>query len=553
MFDATTLAAVAAELNETILHGRVQDVVQLDALTFGFEIYANHARRYLLLTAHPDDARAHLVAEKFRGTGETPSAFLSLIRKYVEGAFIDRIEQLPHERVLKIQCDHSAEGISTLVVETIGKYSNIILLDVAGVVLDAAKRVPGHLNRARVILPNHPYVPPPPQTKRDPDTLVPSALADALTQNVGTPLWQTLVRTVSGVSPVLAREIAYRVSGKTNAVCDPTQAADIARTLAQLMRNPYEPCMAFENAEPVSFAPYPLTHLPNYQTFASMSVAIETFYGALDVYAAAKETLAANLAEARDKLARKCDALAAQAARGADVERLKTSGEMILAYAYQIAPGQTRLHADMGDGVMEIPLDAHLSAVENAQQFFKAYHAAKDAAARVPQLLADARVQLEYAEQMLNDLDLAENRGEIDAVILAAREAGLVNATRRVSKQPAGLYGPRTFMSREGLTILVGKNAKQNEAVTFERARADDLWLHARNVAGAHVVIVGNGRPVPESTIDEAARLAAQYSQARTDSRVDVIVTERKHVRRVRGGKPGLVTVQQSKTVRVVL
>ncbi|MBI3536555.1 MAG: DUF814 domain-containing protein, partial [Chloroflexi bacterium] len=203
------------------------------------------------------------------------------------------------------------------------------------------------------------------------------------------------------------------------------------------------------------------------------------------------------------------------------------------------------------NGKMIIRLDPKFSAVENAQKYFAEYKRLKVAAARVPALLARANADLEYAEQMLNDLELAENRAEIDAVMHAARAAGLVNQTRRVPKIPARVSAPREIKSRDGFTILIGKNARQNEDITFNHARPNDLWLHARGVAGAHVVIRGAGKEIPLSTIKEAAQLAAQNSQARNESRVDVIVTEKKNVRRVRGGKPGMVTVREERVVRV--
>ncbi|MGE5261833.1 MAG: NFACT family protein, partial [Acidobacteriota bacterium] len=180
MFDATALQAIADELKEKVLHGRVQEIMQLDALTFGFEIYAGHTRHYLYVSAHPEDARVHLASQKLRGSGEAPSAFLLLLRKYAEGAFVDSIAPLPHERVLRIAFDHSVEGISTLVVETIGRYSNIILLDADDVVVDSVKRVGAQVNRARVTLPKHKYAPPPAQDKLDPSTLEPAKLARAL-------------------------------------------------------------------------------------------------------------------------------------------------------------------------------------------------------------------------------------------------------------------------------------------------------------------------------------------------------------------------------------
>ncbi|MBM3127014.1 MAG: fibronectin/fibrinogen-binding protein [Chloroflexi bacterium] len=551
MFDAITLAAVAAELNEKILRGRVQDIAQLDAHAFGVEIYAQHTRRYLYLTAHPQDARVHLVAQKLRARGLPPSPLLLLLRKRVENALLDAITPLQHERVLQLRFDHAREGITTLVVETIGKYANLVLLDADGVVLDALKRVDATINRARVVLPRHVYAPPPPQAKIHPGNLDPSDLARILAANPRALLRHTLVGSIAGVSPLLAREIAFRVTGECDAPNDPRRAVDIVATFHALTRAPWQPCVAFEDDEPAAFAPYPITHSPHHQIFPSISAAIESFYGAPESYAAVKEPLRAQIADARDRLARKRDALADALPSAAEVERLRASGETILAHAHAIARGQGILKIEIGDSGLEIALNPNLSAVENAQKFFKEYHRQKDARARVPALLAAANVEVEYAEQTLTDLELAESRAEIDAVIAAARDAGLIAvAKQRVKTAPSV---PREFTSREGFAILVGKNARQNEEVTFRRAKSDDVWLHARNVAGAHVVIVRAGRAISESTIEEAAGLAARYSAARGETRVDVIVAPRKQVQRARGGRAGMVTVRGERTVSVAL
>jgi predicted ribosome quality control (RQC) complex YloA/Tae2 family protein len=552
VFDATALQAIADELNDKVLHGRVQEIVQLDALTFCLEIYSAHQRHYLYVCAHLEDARVHLVSRKLRGSGETPSAFLMLLRKYAEGSFIESAASLPHERVLRITFDHSVEGISTLVVETIGRYSNIILLDTDDVVLDSLKRVSAQVNRARVTLPRHTYAPPPPQDKLALATLEPPKLARALLDQRGQPLWQTLVKTVAGVSPTLAREVAFRTMGHTDAPTGTARAEVVLGTLSLLAHAPWEPSVAYDEdtGDPVDYAPYALLQFRNRRTFGSISAALEEFYGAPESYAAAKEPLRTALSEARDRLARKRDALSKSMPGEGQIELLKTNGELVLAYAYQIKPGQTMLAAESGSGILKIPLDASLSPVENAQKYFKDYHRAKDSAARVPALLQEANAQVEYAEQMLNDLELAENRGEIDAVVQAAREAGLLTEARPRAK--AIVSEPRVVQSKDGFTIVVGRNARQNDQVTFRRARPDDVWLHARGVVGAHVVVLRAGREVPESTITEAAALAAHYSQARDESRVDVIVAPRKNVRRLRGGKPGMVTVRDERVVTVV-
>jgi len=370
MFDATTLAAIADELNEKILRGRVQEIVPLDALTFGLEIYAQHARHYVYVTAHPDDARVHLVSQKLRGGGETPSPFLLLLRKYAEGAFVDSVAPLPNERVLKVQFDHAVEGVSTLVVETIGIYANLILVDAGGTVIDALKRVPSTINRARTILPRHAYAPPPPQSKFSPRELTPSDLVQVLAENRGAPLWQALVKSVAGVSPLLAREIEHRVPPSSS---ETQRAQELWGTLRSLVCPPWQPTVAFEEGEPAAFAPYTLTQLADARPFDSISAAIEAFYGAPESYAAVKEPLRARIAEARDRLARKRDALAESLPSAEEVERLKASGEWILASAAQITPGQDALTVEREDGRLEIPLNPQLSAVENAQRYFKEY------------------------------------------------------------------------------------------------------------------------------------------------------------------------------------
>ncbi len=553
MFDVITLSAVVDELNDKLVHGRVQEIVQLDALSFGFEVYAGHARHYLYAGVHANDARIHLVGAKLRGSGEEPSALLALLRKYVEGAFIDRIEQLPFERVLRIEFDHAGEGVSTLVVETIGKYSNLILLDAEGTVLDAVKRVDGSINRVRVTLPRHPYAPPPPQNKLSPAFLDPAKLTRALSENRAGPLWQTLVRSVAGVSPLAAREIAYRVAGRVDAPAGSARSELIVAVLERLSQPPWQPTVALEDDEPAEYAPYELTQYRTVRAWPAMSAAIEAFYGAPEAYAAAKAPLLAALAETREKLARKRDSLAESLPDKGAVERLRTRGELILAYAHSVLPGQRMLAAETENGIEQIELDPELSAVDNAQKYFKEYHRAKDAAAHVPALLAAANAQVAYADQMLNDLELAENRQEMDAVVQAARDAGLVNRSRKISTNSSGLKEPRVVQSRDGFTILVGKNARQNEEITFRRAKPEDVWLHARNVAGAHVVVLRAGREVPESTIQEAARLAVAYSQARGETRADVIVAERRRVHRARGAarRPGMVTITGERVITV--
>lgn len=553
MFDALTARALGAELNGTITRGRVQAVVVAAPLTIGLEVYAHHTRRYLLASAEPSRPRLHLVTEKLRAAPLVQTPFMLLVKKYLDGAFINRIEVVPRERILHIEFDHHAQGISTLVVELMGRLSNLILLDPGGFILDAIRRVPPSVNRVRSIQPREKYLPPPPQDKADPLAINPAQLEHRLARAAGETLAERLVQTVAGTSPLLARELAFRALGDADAPYDPTRVVALHAELWRIWRSPAEPTLGYEDGQVSAVAAFDLKQDASTEAVPSMSAALEKYFGADLSYEAVKAPYRKQIVSALEKLQRMRASLQRELVPDADIEQLKTKGEMILGYQYALTPGQTMLRAETGEGVLEIALDSDLSAVENAQKYFAEYKHAKEAAARVPSRLADAENDIAYAEQILNDLDTAETRAEIDEVLAEAREADLLREHAPRGGTRSARSEPRIFYSPDGFQVLVGRNARQNEEVTFERAGGDDIWLHARGHAGAHVVILTNGAQVPQTSLEFAAGLAAFYSQARAEGAVDVSIAPRRNVRRV-GGKaahPGLVTVRDERVIRV--
>ncbi len=554
MIDALVVHALGAELNGTIAGGRVQQVFFLAPLVIGLEVYAMHERRYLAASAEPQRARLLLVSEKLRSASVPLTPFFLLLKKYAQGAFLHRVVVAPRERILRLEFDSRAQGVSTLVVELLGARGNLILLDAGGFILDALPRVPASAQRARTLEPRVKYAPPPPQGKADPLAVSVQALGEALRRANGATLAEKLVNGVAGTSPLLAREVAYRVSRDTQTPYNPAFDAPLHEILTQVWREPAAPSIAWREAQPVAIAAFTLTHLPNVEPVSGMSAALEKFYGAAESYQAVKIALRAQMETARAKLQRKLFSLQRELAPSAEIEKLKLSGEMILGYQYALAPGQTMLRAPVDEQLtLDIALDPKLNAVENANVYFEKYKRARDAQARVPARLAEAENDLAYAEQIFNDLDQAETRAEIEQVADAARQAHLLSETKLRSGGGGVRTGPRLFVSPDGLTVWVGRNARQNDELTFERANPNDVWLHARGRAGSHVVIASNGADVPPTTLEYAAALAAFYSQARDENAVDVIYTPRKNVHRVRGAgaHPGLVTVREEKTVRV--
>jgi len=609
-FDFWTAAAVADELRRVATPSRVQQVVQVDAASLALELYASRQRRYLLLSADQQAPRVHLLADKPRRGVDTPSTLLQLLRKYVRGAALVAVHQPPWERVLRLEFHHPEFGPTWIVVELIGRWANLLLLRRAAAPSPPAPLPPGGEGSARGVAlgvrpapspsegegwgegehrilecihrhrpqdgalrpaqPGQLYQPPPAQAGLAPDALDEAAVRRLLAAaGPETPLWRALVEGVHGVSPLAAREIVQRALGDAQArVGSGGDATALVATVAAWVEmardNAWQPCLARDAlGAPLAFAPYQLTHRSDAHLtpLASISAAVEQFYDEKaqsvgDSYAVARRQVEASLQRAQRGLEKRQAAIQRQLLPVEEIQRLRASGEWILALATQIVPRQVELALPEGVELPSIRLDPALSPAENAAAYFKRYRKARRAAEMGQPRLDELAVELRYLEQLGADLALAADRNEIDAVRAALGEAGYARQ-RKLARSETGqsripVQGPRRFTSVEGYTILVGRNSRQNEQITFELAGPDDLWLHARGWPGSHVVIRSGGQPVSAETVQQAAGLAAFYSKAQREGWVDVIVAEKRRVRRPPGKRhPGMAMVDGERVVRV--
>jgi len=561
-FDTFSIAAMAAELRQSLLNGRVQRVAQINSLTFGFEIFVHPTRHYLTVSAEPQAPRLHLSLDKSRrGVGNNTPLML-VLRKYMRGARLVGVEQPPFERILYLQFTGPLQP-TTLAVELLGTRSNLILLDPQQIILGVA-RLPKATVRPgrRLLLPNQPYQPPPPQDKLRPNELTEYTLRRELDEaSANMPLARLLPQVVTGVSPLLAREVVFRATGSVKTpvgqIRQLSPLLNAFHTLfARLETGDWQPVLAVDDAGgPQAFAPYPLTHLPRTQPVATLSEAVEIYFAdAAAGYAAAKAPLQQAIDQARQRLERRRQKLEEDAAAQANPDALKQYGEMILACAHQITPGQTELLVDWlpGESPTRIALDASLSASENAQQYFSRYRKAQRAGQEIPTQLKKIEQESRYLDQLEQDLAMAENRPDIDAVASALADAGHTRARQGKKKQKQqAVSNYLRLTAPDGATVWVGKNSLQNAHLTFNRAKPDDLWLHARGVPGAHVIIpTAQGLPTEEDVL-WAAGVAAWYSKARHDTAVDVDVTVKKYVRAIKGAPPGMVTLRNESTLHV--
>ncbi len=555
--DHLTLACLRDRL-DGLLGARVQRVVLPDERSIGLELYAGR-RLQLLISANTQHPRMLLVPQKPRRGVQTETPLLLLLRKWVRSGRLVDVTQPPWERILTLHFDGEA-GRCRLVSELIGRYSNVILVGPDGDVLEAVKHVGPEINRYRVTLPAHPYEPPPqPPNRQAPIEVSAHEWAGILSSVEGDrALHRVLTSQLFGVSPTAAREVAARTAGGPEAEAREAPPEGVAQALAELF-SPLEdgvwaPHVALDEAgDVIAFAPYKLRQFERREPVPEISEAIWRYFEqrlTTDAYATARERVQKLIDDAVSSVEHALEQVRAQRVDQQKVDALREAGELLLSYQHRVERGAKQVTVPGYDGEPRtIDLDPTLTPVENAQATFERYRKAKRAAKRIPARIRVLETDLAYLKQLASDLALAESRPEIDAVHEALVEAGW---TQRKPKQSSSGMAkrPRRFDVGD-FPVFVGRNAPQNEQVTFQRGGPNDLWLHARGLPGAHVIVKSGGQPVPDEVVERAAELAAYYSSARQSDQVDVDVTERRFVKRAPGRRPGLVSYRNEETLLV--
>lgn len=550
--DTLAMTAICHELRQ-LIGAKIQDSVIASPISIALELYANHRRQWLLLSAHPKWARIALHTTKIPRGVDTTTPLLLLLRKYVEDGRITDIQQLDLERIIVVSIAKAHESrnsdddeptepptITTvkLIIEIMDQRSNIFLVDDNDIVLECVKRVPAHLSR-RVALPQHPYQLPPVPTKADPRAPIDPTVLDGLAQS--SDLAKGLVGAFLGVSPQMARESVHRGG---------SDVAASVTALQQLFAQPAEPCIIKgDNGQPIGFAAYRLTHRSDSEPVESLNAAITTYYAAHEMlgdYQRRRDALRSRINEHRERLSRQLNHLQQEMTKAEALEQLRWEGQMIYAYIHSITPSMTQLEVD---GAI-IKLEPHVPPSQQAQARFKAYDKAKSAVEGLPDRIQHVSDELQGIDETLAFLTMADGFEAIESVARDAMTAGWLKANDVPKQSRVRPMPPLRIVVDQATTIYVGRNAYQNQLVTFTIGEAHDTWLHARNMPGAHVIIKSSGRPVDDEVLQRAARLAAYYSSGRADNAVDIDICRRSAVRRIKGGPVGLVSYHAERTIR---
>ena len=565
--DAICLQAVVEELRPQLLNLRI-DKVQQPARDQVILLLRGNKR--LLLNAGANAPRIQLT-ETARDNPAEPPMFCMLLRKHLVGARVADITQPLLERLVRLELDITDDfgqpGKRTLVLEAMGRRSNLILLDGEGRIIDCMRRVDADMSAQRQVLPGLYYEPPAsvgrlPITEESEEGFR-QKLAAA---NPERQLDAFLLDSYFGISPLMARELAFRTAGASDArllELNETGRTNFWREIYQfsdaIKENKFTPIMLKKEGSPEEFACFPILQyggLLEPERFDSFSALLDSFYEQRERQERVRQRgadLIRTATTARDRLRRKLAMQEKDYAATQDRDRLRICGDLITSNLYRMERGQSKLVCenfyDENCAETTIQLDPLLTPQQNAAKYYKRYTKAKTAEKYLREQMEFARRDAEYLESVLEEISHAETEQDFIDIRNELRDAGFLR--KQGKKEIKRAAKPRGFRTTSGFRVLVGRNNRQNDQLTCKEADHRDLWFHTQKIHGSHVILCTEGREVDDDTIVEVAKLAAYYSQSRESGNVPVDYTMVKNVKKPAGARPGMVIYKTCRTVNV--
>ena len=565
--DAICLQAVVEELRPQLLNLRIDKVQQpaRDQV-----ILLLRGNRRLLLNAGANAPRIQLT-ETARDNPAEPPMFCMLLRKHLVGARVADITQPPLERLVRMELDITDDfgqpGKRTLVLEAMGRRSNLILLDGEGRVIDCMRRVDADMSAARQVLPGLYYEPPAAVGRLPVTEETEAGFREKL--SAGNPERQIdafLLDHYFGISPLMARELAFRTTGETDSHLFGLDRAgedrlweELSEFISAVQENCFTPICLVKEGRPFEFSCLPIRQYGSaaeQETYESFSALLDAFYEARERQERVRQRgadLIRTATTARDRLRRKLAMQEKDYAATQDRDRLRVCGDLITSNLYRMERGQSKLVCenfyDENCAETTIQLDPLLTPQQNAAKYYKRYTKAKTAEKYLREQMEIARRDLEYLESVLEEIQHAEAEQDFIEIRNELRDAGFLR--KQGKKEIKRAAKPRGFRTTSGFRVLVGRNNRQNDQLTCKEADHRDLWFHTQKIHGSHVILCTEGREVDDDTIVEVAKLAAYYSQARESGNVPVDYTMVKNVKKPAGARPGMVIYKTCRTVNV--
>ncbi|MBR4860797.1 MAG: NFACT family protein [Firmicutes bacterium] len=551
-YDGLVTWAMVRELQDTILLGKIEKVYQPEADELVFHIHSKRGNFKLYASCNPGHARVHFLSEN-PVNPPAPLSFCMLLRKHLSGARIIDIQQKDSERIIEISVETMNElGFSVskkIIFEIMGKHSNIILTDIAtGKIIDSIKRVSIDVNRIRQILPGMIYQYPPAQDKIPFHEITDEQLEDLASDG------RTILKAVGGIAPAFAEELASHEGPARSAYFNFAKSA-----VADLTAQPR--VYLDENGTPQDFYILPLTDYEEacqVQQFETLSKALEYYFDKKTTSNRGRQKssdLIKSVNGSLDKMYLKKQRLSEDILKAENSEDLRLYGELLTANLHLVKPGMKQVEVlNYYDGSMvTIPLDVKQTAAKNAQHYFKKYGKSKTAVKEKQIQLEENEAEIKYLESVLTYLENTDDVNEIESLRQELVETGYVRRRKQVGGFREKKYKPQPYKYTlsSGLTVLVGRNNKENDFLTLKTAGNKDMWMHTKDIPGSHLIVQSGGAELSEEDIFEAAAIAAYHSKGRTSENVPVDYVPVRYVKKPAGAKPGMVIFTNNRTVWV--
>ena len=563
--DGIFLRHIVKELKARLIDGRIDKIYQPGKEEIILLFRTRYEQIKLLLCVRADSSRINITHQEIENP-KVPPMLCMLLRKRLVGARLTDIKQEGLERAVTLEfeaTDNLKDKVRlSLVVELMGKYSNVILVDEEGIIIDALKRVDSQMSSFRLVLPGMKYQTPPVQNKLCPLDCDIDILMDRI-KHQNKEISKSVLQTVQGVSPVVCREIEFlSEQNGTESVNESLKhyISNLIDTAKSISGEPY--IVIDKSGKPIEFSFVKISQYGNYadcSKYEGFSELLDGFFLVRDSVNRMKtrsQDLSRNLFNIHERLVKKINVQRQELLNSLERENYKQFGDIINANLYQLSKGmKSATLEDFYNGMkpVEIILNPALTPSQNSQAYYKKYRKAYNAEKALKFQLEKAQEELTYIESVIEVLGRAENNEDLDQIRSELFEQGYIKSIGAKKKQNTKLkFSPLEFVSSEGFKILVGRNNKQNDMLTLKKSAKNDIWFHTKNIPGSHTVLVTDGKVPGEVSLMEAASIAAGHSKAKDSSNVPVDYTIIKNVSKPQGAKPGMVIYTKYKTLYVM-
>lgn len=558
-FDGVTIANVVKEMKETLVGGRIYKIAQPEEDELLITVKTREGQSRLFISAGASLPLIYLTKQN-KPSPMTAPGFCMLLRKHLQNGRIVNIFQPGLERIVHIEVEHLDEmgdlRHKTLIVEIMGKHSNIIFCGEDDTIIDSIKHISGLVSSVREVLPGKPYFIAQTQDKADPLTADFDSFRTSLTAKPST-IYKAVYSCYTGISPILSQELCHEagIDGDLPASAMEDQELQalygaFSRLITNIREGYFTPNIIYVKEQPLEYAAVPLTiysDMGNTSIYENMSSLLEAFYTEKNAITRIRQKsadLRRIVQTALDRNLKKYDLQLKQMKDTAKRDTYRIYGELLNTYGYNVEPGARLLEAENyydDNKLITIPLDPTMTPQENAKKYFEKYNRLKRTYEALTELTEEVKTEIDHLESISASLDIALLEEDLVQIKEELTESGYIK--RKGSRGKVRVTSrPFHYISSDGFHIYVGKNNYQNDELTFKFATGNDWWFHAKKMPGSHVIVRTEGaEEVPDRTFEEAGRLAAYYSKGRGQDKVEIDYIQKKHVKKPAGANPGFV------------